>query len=139
VCTGRGIAPTTVELPDRDRIANVPLNLVLLPLVEGERERVEFQFLLCRGEPRILDAHASVARRFEKAAGGRDIVEIEYEFDLTGVFAALARPFIPDIRLWFDASGRFPWVGHRMPLYPKGPTVLIVKEGFEPEELADDD
>ena len=40
-----------LALPPGDRVANVPLDLLFLPLARGETERVSFQFVLCRGAP----------------------------------------------------------------------------------------
>jgi hypothetical protein len=124
----------TLELPQADRVANVPINLLLLPLARGEVERIEFQALLCRGEPRLLDVSARRTGRIVVSAGGGAAVEIEYEVQLGALLAQIARPFLPRILFWIDpAASPDPLVAHQMPLYPKGPTVLVVRRELAPE------
>ncbi len=133
---GSAPEPEVLELPDQDRVANVPLNLLFLPLVRGEEKRVDFQILLCRGGPRLVDAKGTVMRREAKhGTGSGDLVEIEYELDLPMALAFVARPFLPRISMWFDSQEPGGWLGHRMPLYAKGPTVLVVRSGISLESL----
>jgi hypothetical protein len=132
---GSAPEPQVLELPAQDRVANVPLNLLFLPLVRGEEKRVDFQILLCRGGPRLVDAKGTVMRREAHGTGNGDLVEIEYELDLPSALAIMARPFLPRISMWFDSQEPGSWLGHRMPLYTKGPTVLVVRSGVSLESL----
>lgn len=119
---------TYVELPKEDRVVNVPLNLLFDPLVSGEQSEVAFQVLLCRFGARLIDARARVAGD----DGG--LIEVRYNMDF-GMFSSLASPFLPRLSFWFDAEAPSAWVGHRMPLFSKGPTVLVVRSGFAPTQL----
>jgi len=125
----------TVNLPPDERVANVPVNLLFLPLAKGESEKVRFQIMLCSGGPRLVDATAEVARRVRTADGPRDIVEIRYEMDFGPLLSRLARPFLPRVAVWFDADEPESWLAHRMPLYAKGPTVMVVRTGVQPGAL----
>jgi hypothetical protein len=60
---GSGDTRKELTLPKADRVVNVPLNLLFLPLVRGDLETVQFQFFLCRGGPRLLDFEALVRSR----------------------------------------------------------------------------
>lgn len=127
----------TVPLPTHDRIANVPLNLLLRPLVRGTVNEVRFQTFVCGERVRIL---ATEARRVGPPAGegGRSgPVEVRYRFDLGAGLSLLARPFLPHIRFWFDARRPNLWVGYRIPLYSDGPTVLVLRDGVAPSALRD--
>jgi len=128
----------TVDLPAHERVANVPVNLLFLPLAKGERDKVQFQIMLCSGGPRLVDATAEVARRVRTQEGPRDIVEIRYEMDFGPLLSRLARPFLPRVAVWFDADEPESWLAHRMPLYAKGPTVMVVRTGVQPRVLEDE-
>lgn len=134
-----GTRTQTLKLPNPDRVANVPLNLLLLPLVQGQEKEIEFQLLLCRGGPRLINATASVARHAQTEDGERHIVEVRYEVDLGFALSAIARPFLPKVAVWFDAESPDAWVAYRMPLFTKGPTVLVVRTGFPVESLKSDE
>jgi hypothetical protein len=127
--------PDRLPIPQPDRVAHVPLNLLFLPLAKGETSEIKFQFLLCELGPRFVDAKATVARKIPAHAGAAPLVEVRYELDLNPVLAAVARPFLPRFSFWFDPGARDPWVAHRMPLASKGPAVLIVRTGVSPEAL----
>lgn len=131
---GSGTPDVVVELPAQDRVVNVPLNLLFQRLVTGEVKEVAFQVLLCRFGARLIDAHARVATP-ARARGG--LVEVQYELDL-GLLATMAAPFLPTLSFWFDRDAPGAWVAHRMPLFSKGPTVLVVRSGFTPERLTPD-
>jgi hypothetical protein len=122
-------AAVEVPLPDGDRVANVPLNLLFLPLVRDERSEVDFQFFLCGGGPRMLDFEAHVAERRNGGPGGRHLVEIRYGPDF-GPFSSMLRgTVVPRLSVWFDPQARTPWLAHRLPLYSDGPEVLVVRDG----------
>ncbi len=127
--------PLELTLPEEDRVVNIPLNLLFDPLVRGESDEVEFQLLLCRvGGGRIVDAVARVAETQPTQQGGR-IVEIRYEVDLGPLLFRLAAPFMPQLSFWFEDDQPGAWIGHRMPLFSQGPTVLVVRTGFRPTAL----
>lgn len=132
---GNPAPPDRLPVPQPDRVAHVPLNLLFLPLAKGEAAEVKFQFLLCALGPRFVDAKATVARKIPEPEGQHPLVEVRYELDLNPVLAALARPFLPRFAFWFDPLAREPWVAHRMPLASKGPAVLIVRTGILPTAL----
>ena len=51
-----------------------------------------------------------------------------YEPDL-GFVSTLAGDWLPKLSFWFDPRATNPWVGHRVPLYSKGPEVLVIRDG----------
>jgi hypothetical protein len=134
LCERRGEEPVRLSLPADQRIANVVLPILLLPLARSEVDEVDFQFLLCRATPRIVDARARHSRRLGGAQGGRG-VELAARFDLGPILNLLAGPFLPELRVWLDPDAEPPWLGHLMPLYPGGPSVATVREGVELEWL----
>jgi hypothetical protein len=119
-----------IELPDLDHVVNVPLNLLFQQLVRGETEEVAFQFLLCRFGARLVDARAELAGAAE---GG--LVEVRTKLDLGPLLSSVAAPFLPTLSFWFDRAHPGSWVAHRMPLFSKGPTVLVVRSGVSPAQL----
>lgn len=135
---GNPAPPDQLEIPQPDRVAHVPLNLLLLPLARGEAQEIKFQFLLCSLGPRFVEAKATVAGQVSAKDGKNPLVEVRYELDLPPVLAAVARPFMPRFAFWFDPRARDPWMAHRMPLASKGPAVLIVRTGVLPAALTDD-
>lgn len=128
---GSGEEPARIDLPVDDRVVAVPLNLLFQPLVRGEAEVVAFQVLLCRVRgARIVSAQARVA----DATGeqGERLLEVRYRLDLGPILTSLAAPFMPQLSFWFDERSPGAWVGHRMPLFSRGPTVFVVRSGFSP-------
>jgi hypothetical protein len=132
VPAGSDDAPTIVELPAEDRVVNVPLNLLFHQLVTGKSEEVSFQILLCRFGARLVPAMAHVVT--PPGAGGKGLLEVEYNVDF-GMLSSLAAPFLPKLSFWFDPDSPGSWIAHRMPLFSKGPTVLVVRSGFTPAQL----
>jgi hypothetical protein len=132
VPAGTEKAAKTVELPADDRVVNVPLNLLFHELVLGETDEVSFQVLLCRFGARIVNAKAKVAGG--DAAAGAGLIEVQYNMDF-GMLSSVVAPFMPRLSFWFDKDSTSPWVGHRMPLFSKGPNVLVVRTGFTPAIL----
>jgi hypothetical protein len=126
--------PARIELPVDDRVINVPLNLLFQPLALGKVEVVDFQVLLCRARgARIVSAQAKVVDATTEE-GGR-FVEIGYSLDFGPILSRLAAPFMPQISFWFNENSPGEWVGHRMPLFSRGPTVFVVRSGFSPNLL----
>lgn len=132
---GNGKKIKTIELSDRDKVANIPVNLLFLPLARGQREKVDFEILLCSRGPKVVKARAEVGRRVRTEDGLRDIVEIHYEMDFGPVLSRLAKPFVPKVAVWFDPETPDGWLAHRMPLFAKGPTVMVVRTGVPPAVL----
>jgi hypothetical protein len=132
---GNPAPPDELDIPQPDRVAHVPLNLLFLPLARGEAEEIKFQFLLCALGPRFVDAKATVARKLPGKDGAPPLVEVRYELDLNPVLEALARPFLPRFSFWFNPGAKDSYVGHRMPLGSKSPAVLVVRTGVSPEAL----
>lgn len=124
-----------LALPRQDRVANIPVNLLFLPLARGERKQIEFELMLCRGGPRLVTATAEVARRVHTDEGPRDIVEVKYDVDFGPLLSSVVRPFVPRVAVWFDPRNADGWLAHRMPLFAKGPTVMVVRAGVAPEWL----
>ena len=132
VPAGSGKTPAVVDLPASDRVVNVPLNLLFHQLVTGKSEQVSFQILLCRFGARLIPARAKVIEPQEKDGNG--LLEVVYNVDF-GLLNSLAAPFLPKLSFWFAPDSPATWVAHRMPLFSKGPTVLVVRSGFTPAQL----
>ena len=123
-----------IALPEGDRVANVPISLLLLPLARGEVAELEFQALVCRGGPRLLEVSARRTGRVVRPDAATEAIEIEYSVELNPILARIARPFLPRILFWIDpAAAPDPWVAHQMPLYPKGPTVFVLRRELAAE------
>ena len=124
----------TIALDARDRVSNVAMILFFLPIVRGETEELKFQILLCGDGPRIVTA---VARPVPggRTARGAELVRVRYELDLPRLLARVVQRWLPRLSFWFDAAADGRWIGHEMPLYSKGPTVLMAREGFTPALL----
>lgn len=133
---GSGRAAVRIPLPAEDHVVNVPLNLLFDPLVRGKVKQVHFQLALCRFEGgRLVDATARVAKEMrdtEPSGKAGRLIEVRYQLDLGPILSRLAAPFLPQLSFWFDESRPGGWVAHRMPLFTKGPTVLVVRHGFTP-------
>lgn len=130
-CTAptQGAEPQILELPSRDRVVNVPHNLLFQSLAKGEAEEIRFQLLVCRSGARLIDAKATVAE------GSEGIVEVRYDMELGPLLSRLAAPFLPRLSVWFDPAADGGWVGQRFPLFTSGPTVIVVRTGFDDELL----
>ncbi len=120
-----------LELPEDDRVVNVPMNLFFQPLVRGERQSLEFQIFLCRPNARLIDFKAWAVKR-----GSNAPIEVRYGPDY-GIASALARQMAPKLSFWFDARAPYRWVAHRVPLYSGGPEVLVVRDDVASSFLAE--
>ncbi len=126
---GEGVDVRTHDLPATDRVVNVPLNLFFQPLVRGDAETLHFQLFLCREGPRLLDFEAKVARRANGEGGSPRLVEVQYWPDFGSMVTLVAQSFLPKLSFWFDPDGHG-WIGHRLPLYAKGPEVFVIRDGI---------
>jgi hypothetical protein len=124
-----------VRLPMDDRVTNVPMNLLFLPLVKGTVDKVEFQFFSCRGGPHLMDFVAVVSERSPRGSP-YDIVEVRFGPDLGTVVSWLASAVVPKLSFWFDANTDGDYLAHRLPLYTQGPEVTVVRKGLSPRMLA---
>jgi hypothetical protein len=122
----------TLELPDRDRVANVPIDLLLAPIARGERDELDFQALVCGHGFRLVDVSARRTGRIVRPSEGMQAVEIEYEVRLNPILARIARPFLPRILFWIDPAATGPSVAQQLPLFPTGPTIFVVRRGIAP-------
>jgi hypothetical protein len=129
---GGSAAAKHLDLPDEERVVNVPMQLFFQPLVRGEIEDLRFQIVLCGDGPRLQDMIAVRGPRLER--DGREIVEIRYGPDLGKTVAFFASRLLPSFSFWFDARDGA-YLGHRMPLHRKGPEVVLVRSGLTPKDL----
>lgn len=134
---GEGMHTQRLPLPERDRVANVPLHLLFQPLIRGDAATVDFQILLCRSNAQLLDFKARVVSRNDGGDGGESLVEVRYGPDFGSVFSLLAKAIVPRLSFWFDPAAPSPWIAHRMPLYADGPEVFVVRQGIETNILLD--
>jgi hypothetical protein len=122
----------SLELPEHDRVVNVPLMLLFQPLARGEAETTNFQLFLCRGGPRLLNVEARVSA---PDASKPHLREVVYGPDF-GLFSDLAGGLLPSFSFWFDERAPHRWMAHKLPLYSKGPEVFVVREGVPASWLA---
>lgn len=121
-----------VEIPENDRVVNVPMQLLFLPMVRGEVDTLNFQVAMCKPEPVIYQMIA--VRNEPVVRDGRRIIQIEYGPDLGKTIAWLASRLLPSFAFWFDAdTGEY--IGHRMPLHREGPEILLVRTGLDPLQI----
>jgi hypothetical protein len=126
---GAGMAVERIELPNLDRVANVALSLLFEPLVQGDTPSAAFQLFLCEGGARLMDFEAHVERRDTGAHGPGSLVEVRYRPDLGPIGSFVAEHLIPKLSFWFDPTAPNPWLAYRLPLYSKGPEVIVVRDG----------
>ncbi len=134
---GDGMKVDSLPLPSSDRVANVPLTLLFLPLVRAETQELRFQLFLCGSGPRFVDFVASVAPGAADASGGH-VIEVAYGPDFGRLLSLVARHLTPKLSFWFDPAAPHRWMGHRLPLYLKGPEVFVVREGVPAAWFADE-
>lgn len=134
---GDGVRTQRLPLPQHDRVANVPLNLLFDPLVKGDVSRVDFQILLCHDHAQFVDFQAKVVRREDGSDGGEPLVEVRYGPNFGSVLSLLSRAVVPRLSFWFDPASPSPWIALRMPLYADGPEVFVVRQGIETNTLVD--
>jgi hypothetical protein len=136
-CTPPGDAgQQTIELPEQERIANVALHLLFSPIAQGEASGADFQLFVCLGGPRVIEFSAMREPREPREPrvdAGSGIVEIRYKPDLGGTVDWLFGQWLPQFSFWLDGEGNY--LAHRIPLYTKGPEVLVVRSGISPHTL----
>lgn len=143
LCTpSDGSEPERVALPDGDRVANVVVSQLLGPLVAARQGSFDFAILICRPDARILSARAEVVNGRGDAGGvdgagdaGTELVEVRTAVELGPILGSLLGPFLPRVSMWFDPDAATSWIGQRMPLFAKGPTVLVLRSGVSPARV----
>lgn len=123
-----------MPLPDGDRVANVVVSRVLGQLVAAREGSFDFAILICRPDVRVLAARATVVDTAATGAGD-ELVEIETTVELGPILGSLLGPFLPRVSMWFDPNAATAWIGQRMPLFAKGPTVLVLRSGVAPARV----
>jgi hypothetical protein len=122
----------TVDLAEEDRVSIASADFLLAPLARGEQDEVTFQTLICSQGLHLVDVSARRTGRIVRPSEGKQAVEIEYKIRLNPIMALIARPFLPRILFWIDPSVSGPSVAQQLPLYPRGPTVVVVRRGIAP-------
>jgi hypothetical protein len=135
--SGQGTCTTdgkqeTVELAPEDRVSIASADLLLAPLAREERDEVTFQTLICAQGLHLVDVSARRTGRVVRPSEGTQVVEIEYKIKLNPIMALIARPFLPRILFWIDPAVSGPSVAQQLPLFPRGPTVFVVRRGIAP-------
>ncbi|MBW2287465.1 MAG: hypothetical protein JRG80_08385 [Deltaproteobacteria bacterium] len=125
-----------LTLPDQDRVANVPLNLLFQPLVDGSTDRLNFQLLLCRFGARLIDIDARVVSKEGDSPNMRRFIEVEYQPNFGKFVSLIAQNLMPRLSVWFDPRTSNSWIAHRVPLYSKGPEVLVIRDAIADAWLA---
>ncbi len=129
-----GSEPENVALPDGDRVANVVVSQLLGPLVVARKGSFDFAILICRPDARVLSARAEVVD-IRTSDAGAEFIEIETAVELGPILGRLLGPFLPRVSMWFDSQNSMSWIGQRMPLFGKGPTVLVLRTGVSPASV----
>jgi hypothetical protein len=62
------------------------------------------------------------------------VIEIRFGPDFGETVAWFASRLLPSFSFWFDES-EGDYLGHKMPLHRKGPTILLVRQGLLPPDL----
>ena len=125
-CSGSASDGGELALDADARVANVPVQLLLRPLATTGQQRVDAEFVLCRGKPRLISLRGE---REGTAAWGKHARVVEVEYGPTGFLGVLAGLVAPRASFWFDPSEASPWIAHRMPVEPGGAAVFVVREG----------
>jgi len=126
----------TLELPSPDRVANVTLNLLFLPVVRKDEESVNFQLFLCGGGAKVVDFVGNLSPD-SRNGKGPPALEVRYGPDF-GIASMVARSFVPKLSIWYEPKTPNAWLAHRVPLYGKGPEVFVIREGVPPRWLGED-
>lgn len=135
-CTSPQGEVREVSLPEGDRVANSTLNLLLLPLVRGELQEIDFQLFFCGGGAKLVDFVANLAPASRRHGAG-EVVEVRYGPDF-GFASLVARSFVPKLSVWFESSAPYKWLAHRLPLYSGGPEVFVIRNGVPLRWLANE-
>ncbi len=125
-----------LALPAEDRVANVALNLLFLPLVGGDASELTFDLFFCGLGVRFVTFSANLAPE-SLTSGRHHALEVRFGPDL-GIASFIASAVVPKLSVWFTPDEPHVWMAHRLPLYGGGPEVLVVREGVPPQWLGDD-
>jgi hypothetical protein len=125
-----------LTLPDQDRVANVPLNLLFQSLVDGSTDTLSFQMLLCRFGARLVDIDAHVVPKAGDSPSPSPFIEVEFLPNLGKFVSLLAQNLMPRLSVWFDPRSSNSWIAHRVPLYSKGPEVFVIRDAAADDWLS---
>jgi len=125
-----------LTLPDEDRVANVPLNLLFKSLADGSTDSLKFQMLLCRFGARLIDIDAHVVPKAADSPSSSPFIEVEFLPNLGKFVSLLAQNLMPRLSVWFDPRASNAWIAHRVPLYSKGPEVLVIRDAVANDWLS---
>ena len=56
-----------------------------------------------------------------------DVTRVDIHVDLGSILNKVIVPLVPKVAFWFDSQNHH-WLGHRIPTYANGPTVILVRE-----------
>jgi hypothetical protein len=76
-----------------------------------------------------VNFRATVAEH--KNGGVNDIIEVRYRPEFGRLISFVAAALTPNLSFWYDANAGGSYLAHRMPLFSKGPEVLVIREGVE--------
>ena len=102
---------------------------VLVPIAEQMRRAaadLDISVFDCAAGPRLLTLHADLTRspwRFLPHHGQLAKADARPVF---GWFNVFLKPFVPEIRLWFDPLRGYSFVGGTLSRYYRGPEILLV-------------
>lgn len=125
-----------LKLPEQDRVANVTLHLLLLPLVRGETDDLSFQIFFCGLGTRVVNFSANLAPA-SRNGHPKQTIEVRYGPDF-GIASLVAKSFVPKLSFWYDPAAPHRWMAHRVPLYGNGPEVFVVRDGVPVRWLSDE-
>ncbi|MBW2269266.1 MAG: hypothetical protein JRH16_11890 [Deltaproteobacteria bacterium] len=134
--TADGEKRAELTLPAEDRVANVTLSLLFLPLVRGDAEELSFDLFFCGLGFRFITFSANLATESQNGSP-QHALEVRYGPDL-GIASFVANALVPKLSVWFTPEQPHAWLAHRLPLYGGGPEVLVVRKGVPPRWLGDD-
>ena len=83
----------------------------------------------------MLDAVARRRRVLEEVGAYEGVAEIEYGFDLGPILSILLGPFLPEMRFWLAPNEDSAWIGHQLPIVPREPSLLTLREGLAPGDF----
>ena len=133
---GQSGRASEMDLPEPDRVVNVPLNLLFRPIGLGETRSVASQAFLCLGGARVMGFTGEIAQDDTDVAG-RTVRKIRYSPDGKSFLSWAVQPFAPEVAYWIDVADGAAYLAHRMPLYSRGPVVTFVVDGMKPDVFLD--
>jgi len=104
---------------------------VVLPLeqylAQGFTQPIKLQAFNCIPKPRLIAVEAEVRGPSRWSHYPAQTVEVDIKPDL-GWLGAVAAPFLPRLRAWFDPSDDWAFAGGEFSRYFRGPRIILVRE-----------